>query len=178
MPRKARRGGEHETLKIQALRQYTYTPTAFLRLHLLLDQASFAGAVRPRTHSLPLEVPGLSEVRRHKVLPLVVSLDPLEGYSPSPARSSAATPIFIFKTYQVQESPLRCLKRAPQFSGQAPQAALEQKRPGEVTLIQRPEVAIARGLITVEQTTSKTPLVLTRKRNTYHILSSTVMAGS
>jgi hypothetical protein len=39
------------------------------------------------------------------------------------------------------------------------------------------EVTAARGLVTVEQVACKTPLVLTLNRNTYHIPSSTVMAG-
>ncbi len=175
MPRKARRGGEHETLKLQALRQYTYTPTAFLRLHLFLRQASFSGAVRPRTYSLPLEVTGLSEVRRHRVLPLVSS-DPLEVYSPAPTRSSSATS--IFQTCQAQESPSCRLKTAPQFSGQPPQAALEQTQMAKELSIKPLEVAVAQGLITVEQVAYKTPLVLNIKCNTYHILSSTVMAGT
>ena len=177
MPRKARRGGEHETLKIQALRQYTSTPTAFLRLHLLLDQAPFSGAVRPRTYSLPLEVTGLSEARKRTALPLVSS-DPLEVYSPAPTHSSPAAPISIFQTYQAQQSPSCRLKLAPQFSGQVLQATLEQTQMVEELLTKLSEATTAQWLVNVEQITFKTPLVLTLNRNTYHILSSTVMAGS
>ena len=175
MPRKARRGGEHETLKIQALRQYTSTPTAFLRLHLLLDQAPFSGAVRPRTYSLPLEVAGLSEARKRTALPLVSS-DPLEVYSPAPMHSSAARS--IFQTYQAQQSPSCRLKPALQFSGQLPQATLEQMQMAEELLTKPSEATITQWLVNVEQITYKTPLALTLNRNTYHILSSTVMAGS
>ena len=175
MPRKARRGGEHETLKIQALRQYTSTPTAFLRLHLLLDQAPFSGAVRPRTYSLPLEVTGLSEARKRTALPLVSS-DPLEVYSPAPMHSSAARS--ILQTYQAQQSHSCRLKLAPQFSGQVLQAPLEQTQMVEELLTKLSEATTAQWLVNVEQITFKTPLVLTLNRNTYHILSSTVMAGS
>ena len=176
MPRKAHRGGEHETPEVsQTQAPSEQTPRA-LRLHRRLNRNSFSGASHPRTYSLPLEVAFLSEARRRTVLPLG-SLDPLEVYSSVPTNPPALSS--YFENYQVQQSPLRSSKRAQQSCDQPTQVAPAKVQQAKQELIQVIEVIAKQKLLHVEQITSKAPLSLShRTYKANHILCSTVLEGA